>query len=139
MCFFDIDGQFEQPGGSTIPDESYGAVDQLAGLDHFFVQIQLAGVDPRQIEHLVDQVQKMLAALANETDIFGLPRLERPGNPVLQHLGEAEDRIERRAQFVAHIGEELRFGDVGGLGGGLCFCTARSARTFSVMSRAVPR
>ena len=93
----------------------------LLGLDHFFVQIQLSGVDPRQIEDLVDHVQKMLAALADETDIFGLPRLERPGNPVLQHLGEAEDRIEGRAQLVAHIGEELRFGEVGGLGGGFCF------------------
>ena len=81
------------------------------------MQIQPTGVDPRQIEDLVDQVQKMLAALPDQTDIFGLPRLERPGNPVLQHLGEAEDRIERRAQLMAHIGEELRFGDVGGLGG----------------------
>ena len=99
--------KFQQAGSSTILDESDGAVDQLARLEHLFVQIQLAGVDARQIENLVDHVQKMLAALANETDIFGLPRLERPGNPVLQHLGEAEDRIERCAQLVAHIGEEL--------------------------------
>src|ERR1700719_2696243 len=66
-------------------------------------------------------MQKMLAALADKTDIFGLPRLERPGNLGLQQLREAEDRIERRPQLVAHIGEELRLGDVGGLGGGLCF------------------
>jgi hypothetical protein len=119
--FFNVDDQFEQAGGSTILDEGYGAIDQPAGLQHFFVQIQLTGVDPGQIENLVDQVQKMLAALANETDIFGLPRLERPANPGLQHLGEAEDRVEGCAQFMAHIGEELRFGDIGGFSGGLCF------------------
>ena len=31
----------------------------------------------------------------------------------LHHLGEAEDGVERRPQFVAHLGEELRLGDVG--------------------------
>ena len=25
-----------------------------------------------------------------------------------QHLGDADDRVERRAQLVAHVGEELR-------------------------------
>ena len=81
-----VDDQFQQAGGSTILDEGNGAVDQLARLEHFFVQVQLTGVDPRQIENLVDQLQKMLATLADETDIFGLPRLERSRNPVLQHL-----------------------------------------------------
>ena len=39
------------------------------------------------------------------------PRLVRlaGGLSVLEeHLGEADDRVERRAQLVAHVGEELR-------------------------------
>ena len=32
----------------------------------------------------------------------------------LHHLGEAENGIERRAQFMAHLGEEARLGDIGG-------------------------
>src|SRR5260370_30307314 len=55
--FFNIDGQLQQAGGSTILDEGDGALDQPAWLEHFFVQIQLTGVDSRQIENLVDQVQ----------------------------------------------------------------------------------
>ena len=31
----------------------------------------------------------------------------------LHHLGESEDGVERRAQLVAHLGEEARLGDVG--------------------------
>ena len=83
-----------RPGSSTISDQSDGAIDQFRRLEHLFVQVEAAGVDARQIEHLVDHVLKMIAALANETDIFGLSRLEGPGRPVLEHLGEAEDRIE---------------------------------------------
>ena len=33
-----------------------------------------------------------------------------------QQLGEAEDAVERRANLVAHVGEELALGAVGGLG-----------------------
>ena len=32
-----------------------------------------------------------------------------------QHLGEADDRVERRAQLVRHVGEELRLVLVGDL------------------------
>ena len=27
----------------------------------------------------------------------------------MQHLGEADDRVQRRAQLVRHVGQELRF------------------------------
>ena len=36
--------------------------------------------------------------------------------PAGDHLRKAQDRVQRRAQFVAHIGEELRFGQACGLG-----------------------
>ena len=41
--------------------------------------------------------------------------LHRAEQLALHHLGEAEDGVERRAQLVAHGGEEARLGDVGGL------------------------
>ena len=44
---------------------------------------------------------------------------ERPEHARLHDLGEADDGVERRAQLVAHIGEELRFRLVGLLGAGL--------------------
>ena len=46
--------------------------------------------------------------------IFGVA--ERAEQTLLHHLGEADHGIERRAQLMADIGEELRLGAVGGLG-----------------------
>ena len=40
----------------------------------------------------------------------------RPENLAFHDLGKAEDGVERRAQLVAHLGEEPRFRDVGGFG-----------------------
>ena len=40
----------------------------------------------------------------------------RPEQLRLQHFGKADDRVERRAELVAHRREELRLGDVGLLG-----------------------
>ena len=40
-------------------------------------------------------------------EIFVLLRVERPVELLLQEFGEADDRVERRAQFVAHIRQEL--------------------------------
>jgi hypothetical protein len=37
------------------------------------------------------------------------------------HLGEAQNRVQRRAQFVAHLRQETRLGDIGGLGMAPCF------------------
>ena len=78
----------------------------------FFVQLELAGIDLGEVEDVVDDVVKMLAALVDELGVFRLARLERAHHPQLERLGETDDRVERRAQFVAHIGEELRLGDI---------------------------
>ena len=38
--------------------------------------------------------------------------------PFLHHLGKADDRVERRAQLVAHVGQELALGGAGRIGAG---------------------
>ena len=35
---------------------------------------------------------------------------------LLQHLAVADDRVQRRAQLMAHVGEELALGTIGRLG-----------------------
>ena len=44
-----------------------------------------------------------------------LVAVERPGQLHQQRAGEADDRVERRAQLVAHAGEEAVLGLVGAL------------------------
>ncbi len=80
-------------------------------------QLVAAGLDPRQIEDLVDQVEQMLAAIVDVLRIGFVGRvLDRPEYFGAHHLGKAQDRIQRRAQFMAHIGQEFRFRQIGGLG-----------------------
>ena len=85
--------------------------------DRFLVQFVAAGLDARQIEDFVDQAEQMLAGIVDVVGIVLVGRHRmRSENLVLHHFGEAENGVERRAQFVAHLREEARLGDVGGLG-----------------------
>ena len=46
-------------------------------------------------------------------DILGLLFVELAEHLFVEHLGKADDGVERRAQFVAHVGQELRLVLVG--------------------------
>ena len=91
-----------------------------SSLDLLEVEPDAAGLDLRHVEDVVDQVEQVLAALV---DVAAYSRYfsvaERAEHARLHDLGEADDGVERRAQLVAHIGEELRFRLVGVLGAGL--------------------
>ena len=91
-----------------------GDIDERHGL---FVELVLAGLDAAEVEELVDEVEQVLAGGVDVARVLLVlrhgVRTEQLG---LQHLGEADDRVERRAQLVAHRREELRFCDVGLLG-----------------------
>ena len=61
--------------------------------------------------------QEILAARADVAAIFLVfVGAERAEDAALHHLGETDDGVERRAQLVAHVGEEFGLGAVGALG-----------------------
>ena len=69
---------------------------------------ELAGLDLGEVEHVVDQAEQV-AAVALDALEHGLRLLRRLAvDAVEDQLGVAEDGVERRAQLVAHVGEELR-------------------------------
>ena len=88
-------------------------VDEVGVCRH---DVELAGFDLRQVEHVVEQGHQRLAAIENGLHLFALF-----GGEVahLQHLRHAEDAVERRADLVAHVGEEGGLGVGGGDCGGL--------------------
>ena len=75
-------------------------------------QRQLAGLDHRQVEDLVDQFQQIPSCLDDllQPFILDVGRRRRAG---LHQLGEAQDRIQRAAQLMAHAGQKIRFREVG--------------------------
>ncbi len=80
------------------------------GFDAFERQLELPRLDAGQIQHIGDQVQEMLSAAFDDVDIFGLPRRQRTGLTQLQHLAEADDGVQGRAELMAHAGEEVGLG-----------------------------
>ena len=75
---------------------------------------QFTGLDLGQIENVVEDAQQ---GFARRPDVVNHVALIRRQRFPLQQLRHAEHAIHRRANFMAHVGQELGLGDIGGLGG----------------------
>src|SRR4029450_9303588 len=83
-------------------------VDEPGQIDTLGIEFELAGFDLREVEDLVDEAQEV-----GPGGIDAAQRLQRLFRAEARrvgdhHLGETDDGVERRAQLVAHAGEELR-------------------------------
>ena len=79
-------------------------IDQRCKREGFEMQLHPPGLDLRQVENVVDQGKQVPARTQHAIERFGV-LLERL-RILPQHLADADDGIERRAQLMAHIGEE---------------------------------
>src|SRR5690606_25667355 len=79
-------------------------VDQIAQVEGQILQYQLAGFDLREVEDLVDDRQQAIGGFVDGGQVLVLTSAQFAA---LQQRGEAENAVERRTQFVAHVGEEL--------------------------------
>src|SRR6266850_622299 len=70
------------------------------------IELDLPCLNLGQIEQIVDQREQVLRAGLNSAELLVLIRVQRPGQLHEQRPGEADDRIERRAQLMAHGGEK---------------------------------
>jgi hypothetical protein len=73
---------------------------------------EVARFDLGDVEDVVDQVEQLSAAVADRAEEFLPLAFVTVVGAADQELGEAEDAVERRADFVAHVGEEFAFGAV---------------------------
>jgi hypothetical protein len=69
------------------------------------LDLDLARLDLREVEHVVDELEQVHAALGDRVERLELGRGHRA--VALEQLGVAEHAVERRAQLVAHAREEL--------------------------------
>jgi hypothetical protein len=99
-----------------LADHLHAVLDDVGNVDRVDVERHAAGLDLGHVEDVVDHFEQIAAAFANVARIFLIFGVtERAEQTLLHHLGEADHGIERCAQLMADIGEELRFGAVGGL------------------------
>ena len=81
-------------------------------------QAQLSGLDPGDVEQVIDQCEQNATVVANRVEIAGDLGGTLPAVGVfIEKFGKAEDGRQRRAELVADLGEKLTLGLAGLLGG----------------------
>lgn len=87
--------------------------EQFVHVDVRVDELELSGFDFRQVEDIVDQLQQQFVVrfdnFAEFGDLFGIPRLG-------DQVRKTDDRVQRSAYLVTHVGEERRFETVRFLG-----------------------
>src|SRR3984893_18534438 len=73
------------------------------------MKLHAPGLDLGEVEDVVDQGKQVPARTQYAIERFEV--LIEALRILAQHLGNADDGVERRAQLVAHVGEELRLGE----------------------------
>ena len=109
----DMQLQLHLVGGRTVGHHGHHALQ--AGLQGEVgrVELDLARLDLREIEDVVDHLQQMLAGIGDLAQVVQLAGTERL---TPQQVRKAQHRIERRADLVAHVGQEGALGLAGGIG-----------------------
>ena len=100
---------WRSPAGGTCSSD---AVDQAGERERGVLQLEPAGLDLGEVEHVVDDAQQRLRRIAHGRHACVRCASSRPWRS--QHLHHAEHAVHRRADLVAHGGEEGRFRLVGG-------------------------
>jgi hypothetical protein len=78
----------------------------------------LPALDLRHVEHVVDQREQQFAAAVDQVEVLAIARgLDRAEQPGTHDVGKADDAVQRRAQLVAHMGEEAGLRAAAVLGG----------------------
>ena len=71
------------------------------------LQLDLPGFDFREVENVVDDVQKIVAGAAKHAHVLALFVVERRFRQQLRH---AQQRVHGRADFVTHAGQKFALG-----------------------------
>ena len=139
-----VDHQMLVVGATRHHAQRFG--ERLGQIERLHVELHPSGLDLGHVEDVVDDFQQIVAAGENVVAVFLIfLRAELAEHAAFHDLGETDDGVERRAQLVTHIGQELGFGLVGLLGAGLfpgvflgeigeldCLSFERSLRAFQV-------
>ena len=88
-------------------------VEKRRNVDLLNENFHLAGFNLREVEDVIDQAQQMTAGTFDFLEVGDKLLLAAVGRVFLKDLAVTNDRIERGAQFVTHIGQELALGPIG--------------------------
>ena len=108
-----VDRDGEALDARTFGHHRLGAAQHRAQREVGALEGQLARLDLRQVEDVVDHLRQVLRGVVDLVEPVGLRRA-RVVAP--QQVRQADHRIHRRADLVAHVGQEGALGACGRLG-----------------------
>ena len=80
-------------------------VDERRQIKGTRIKLNRIGLDLGQVENVIEQIQQRLAAVIDETEAAAV--LVGQCGIRLQHIGHAQNAVQRRPDFMAHIGNEV--------------------------------
>src|SRR5262249_27670166 len=89
-----------------LPGSPDHFIDQPRQIDRLGIEIELSGFDLREVESLVDETQQVRPSRIDATQRLQRPFRAEARRVADHHFGQADNGVERRAQLVAHAGEE---------------------------------
>ena len=104
-------GEHQSLGARLRLERAHHAVDQAGEREHRGLELEPPGLDLGEVEHVVDDAQERLRAVAHGRDGAALRGVEPLA---VEHFHHAEHAVHRRADLVAHGGKEGRLRLVGG-------------------------
>ena len=94
---------------SVLPDERAATRQQPVERHVLDGEVENPRLELRVREHVVDDAEQLSLTQLNALEVPALFRRNRAAHAELQQLGVSSDRVEWRAELVAHHGEEVRF------------------------------
>ena len=95
---------------AATADHAADDVDDAADRRQLVGEVHAPRLDLRDVEDVVDELQEVAARDQDVADVALLLVVEVAEELLLEQLREADDRVERRAQLVAHVREEGALG-----------------------------
>ncbi len=120
--------QFERLLRREGREHAVDTVDDLCGIDRLDLDLAAACLDLSEIEYLLDEAEQVFARDVHHPHLRLLLLIERSGESLEEHSGEAYDRVERRSQLVTHARKERALDVVGLLELQVHLCKRRCLR-----------
>ena len=102
----DLDG--DAVCGGALADHRQRVFECAGNREDARIERHLARFDLGQVQDLVEQLQQMAAGVPDVAQVFLLPLVDLAEHALQQHFREADDRVQRCAQFMRHARQELR-------------------------------
>ena len=107
QALVDVAGELQFLGVRARRHQLHDVLYCMVQIETDRLDLELAGLDLREVENVVDDGEERFARAADGFQVTLLLRIERRFQ---QQFGEAQDAVHWRADFVAHVGQELRLG-----------------------------